>query len=253
MTSSRRLVAIVLIDVAGYSRLMGADEEGTLARLMSHYNELLHPAIARFAGRIVKTTGDGLLAEFDSVVDAVRCLVEIQEAMRVRNKDVAPDRRIAFRGGVNLGDVILKDGDIFGTGVNVAARLETLAEPGGICISAAVHEEVAGKIAVAFRDMGEHRLKNIAHPVRVYQARFDGTPGPGEAGPRGKMRAHALVVAGIAPIAAIAGAGIAAWYLIGSRTSQPTPTASSAPTAPAPAAPAGGPGSPRMREMMKGN
>ena len=170
----RRLCAILAADVAGYCQLMGADEDGTLAELMAHRRELIDPAIAEHAGRIVKTTGDGLLVEFASVVDAVRCALDIQRGMAERNQAVPQDRRLAFRIGINLGDVIVQNGDLFGDGVNVAARLEALAEPGGICLSAAAHEQVQDKItAVRFEDLGEQRVKNIARPVRAYRVALD--------------------------------------------------------------------------------
>jgi adenylate cyclase len=166
----RRLSAILAADVAGYSRLMGADEVGTLAALTAHRRELIDPAVAEHAGRIVKTTGDGLLVEFASVVDAVQCAVEIQRGMAERNEAVPQDRRLAFRIGLNLGDVIVQDGELYGDGINVAARLEALAEPGGIYLSASAHEQVQDKIAaVRFEDLGEQRVKNIARPVRVYR------------------------------------------------------------------------------------
>jgi adenylate cyclase len=165
----RRLTAILAADIAGYSRLMGADEEGTLAAVKAVRRELVDPGIEEHRGRIVKTTGDGLLAEFASVVDAMRCAVALQRAMAKRNAGKAPENRIEFRIGVNVGDIILDDGDIFGDGVNVAARLEALAEPGGICVSARVQEDVRGKLDIALVDTGEHQLKNIAWPVRVYR------------------------------------------------------------------------------------
>src|SRR5437879_5993712 len=165
----RRLAAILAADVAGYSRLMGADEEGTHERLKAHLRELVQPKIKEHRGRTVKNTGDGMLVEFPSVVDAVRCAVEVQRVMAARNSEVPTERRIEFRIGINLGDVIVEDGDIFGDGVNVAARLEALAEPGGICISARVQEDAAGKLALVFEDMGEQELKNIARPLRVYR------------------------------------------------------------------------------------
>jgi TolB-like protein/class 3 adenylate cyclase len=165
----RRLAAILAADVAGYSRLMGADEEGTLARLKALRRELADPKIKEHRGRIVKTTGDGLLIEFASVVDAVRCAVEVQREMAERNADVSPDRRIEFRMGINLGD-IMKDGrDIYGDGVNVAARLEALAEPGGICVSRVVRDQVRDKVDFSFEDMGEQQVKNIARPVRAHR------------------------------------------------------------------------------------
>jgi len=168
MTTTRRLAAILAADVAGYSRLMGADEEGTLERLKALRRELLDPQIAAHHGRIVKTTGDGLLVEFGSVVDAVRGAVEIQRAMTDRNGDIAKDKRILFRIGVNLGDVIVDEDDIYGDGVNIAARLEALAEPGGICISRMVREQIRDKLPYSFEDMGEQSVKNIARPVRAY-------------------------------------------------------------------------------------
>src|SRR6516162_7996561 len=164
----RRLAAILAVDVAGYSRLMGADEEGTLAALRAVRRELGDPKIAEHRGRIVKTTGDGLLAEFASVVDAVRCAVEVQREMIARNVAAPAQRRIEFRMGINVGDIIIEDGDIFGDGVNIAARLEALAEPGGICLSAAAHEQVRDRLDLAFDDLGEQQVKNIARPVRTY-------------------------------------------------------------------------------------
>jgi adenylate cyclase len=164
-----RLAAVLAADMVGYSRLMEADERGTLARLRTHRIELIDPAIAKNQGRIIKTTGDGMLVEFQSVADAVRCAVEIQERMRRRNSDVADDRRIEFRIGINLGDIIFEDGDIFGDGVNIAARVEQLAEVGGICVTAAVHDQVDGRVDAAFEDLGEKLLKNIRRPVRIYR------------------------------------------------------------------------------------
>ncbi|HKV16277.1 MAG TPA: adenylate/guanylate cyclase domain-containing protein [Reyranella sp.] len=164
-----KLAAVLAADMVGYSRLMEADERGTLARLRTHRIELIDPAIAKNQGHIIKTTGDGMLVEFQSVADAVRCAVEIQERMRRRNSDVASERRIDFRIGINLGDIIFDDGDIYGDGVNVAARLEQLADVGGICVTAAVHDQVDGRLDVAFDDLGEKLLKNISRPVRVYR------------------------------------------------------------------------------------
>jgi len=169
----RRLAAILAADVAGYSRLMGDDEEGTLAALTAHLAELIEPCIAEHRGRVVKTTGDGLLAEFASVVDAVRCAVAFQEGMAERNSDTPGDRRLEFRIGVNLGDVIIQDGDVFGDGVNVAARLEGLAEPGGIVVSGTVHEHVRSKLDLGFNDLGPRSVKNIAEPVRAFGVRLE--------------------------------------------------------------------------------
>ena len=168
----RRLSAILAADVAGYSRLVGADEEGTIGRLRDHRAALFDAKIAEYRGRLVKTTGDGLLAEFASVVDAVRCAVDVQRGMAERNADVAPHSRVEFRIGVNVGDIVIEDGDIFGDGVNVAARLEGLADPGGICVSARVQEDCEGRVDVGFADQGEQQLKNIARPLRVYRVRF---------------------------------------------------------------------------------
>jgi adenylate cyclase len=165
----RRLAAILAADVAGYSRLVEADEEGTLRRLKALRAEMIDPKIVGHKGRIVKTTGDGLLLEFASVVDALRCAAEIQVALAGSNAALAADRRIAFRIGIHMGDIVAEDGDIFGDGVNVAARLEGLAEPGGICVSARVQEDAAGKLDLAFADIGEQSLKNITRPVRVYR------------------------------------------------------------------------------------
>jgi adenylate cyclase len=165
----RRLTAILAADVAGYSRLMGVDEEGTLAQLKAHRRTLVDPKIAEHRGRIVKTTGDGMLVEFASVVDALRCAVAVQRGMAERNAEIAQDRRIEFRVGIHQGDVIIEGDDIFGDGVNVAARLEALAQPGGICVSGRVQEDVEGKLELAFEDAGEQRLKNISRPVRVFR------------------------------------------------------------------------------------
>ena len=171
MAPIRRLAAILAADVAGYSRLMGADEEGTHERLKAHLRELVDPKIKEHHGRTVKNTGDGLLAEFPSVVDAVRCAVEIQRGMIDREPDMPEERQIRFRIGINLGDVIVEEHDIFGDGVNVAARLEALADPGGICVSRVVRDQVRGKLDFTFEDMGEQQVKNIARPVRVYRVR----------------------------------------------------------------------------------
>jgi len=168
MASTRRLAAILAADVVGYSRLMGADEEGTHERLNARLRELVDPKIAEHRGRIVKNTGDGVLAEFASVIDAVRCAVEVQRGMIDRNADAPEHKRIDFRMGVNLGDVIVEPEDIFGDGVNIAARLEALAQPGGICISRVVRDQIRDKLPYPFEDGGEQSVKNIARPVRVY-------------------------------------------------------------------------------------
>ena len=174
----RRLAAILAGDVAGYSRLMGADEEGTLKRLNAHRREFLEPKIAEHRGRIVKRTGDGILIEFASAVDAGRCAVEIQRGMSQRNKLATADHRIELRIGIHVGDIIIEEGDIFGDGVNVAARLEGIAEPGGICISDDAYRQVRDKLETSFEDAGEQQLKIISRPVRVYRVKFSESGGP---------------------------------------------------------------------------
>ena len=173
----RRLAAILAADVAGYSRLMDQDEAGTLSRMRELRQKLIDPTVAERKGRIVKTTGDGILIEFPSVVEAVACAVAVQRGMIERNASVPEDQRIEFRVGINTGDIIVEDGDIHGAGVNVASRLETLSEPGGICVSALVYDQVHGRIDCDFDDLGEQSLKNIARPVRAYRVRFDYTDG----------------------------------------------------------------------------
>jgi adenylate cyclase len=175
--TQRRLAAILSADVVGYSRLMCADEEGTLAQLKGHRRGLVDPKIAEHHGRIVKTTGDGVLVEFASVVDTLRCAVEVQRGMAERNAAVPQDKRIEFRVGIHQGDIIIDGDDIFGDGVNVAARLEALAEPGGICVSGRVQEDACGKLDIPFEDMGERPLKNISRPVRVYRVVPNGPRG----------------------------------------------------------------------------
>jgi adenylate cyclase len=164
----RRLAAILAADVVGYSRLMGGDEVGTLTSLKAHLKDLIQPKIAGHSGRVVKLMGDGVLAEFASVVEAVQCAVEIQQAMAERNRDLPQERRIDFRVGVNLGDVIVEGEDLFGDGVNVAARLEGLAQPGGVCVSRAVRDQIRDKLPLRLDDLGEVRVKNIARPVRAF-------------------------------------------------------------------------------------
>ena len=173
MSQTRRLAAILVADVAGYSRLMEADEGGTLSALKAIRRELGDPKVKEHRGRIVKTTGDGLLIEFASVIDAVRCAIEVQRAMAERNTGVPEERRIEFRIGINLGDIILDDEDIYGDGVNIAARLEALAEQGGICVSPVVYDQVRDKLDLAFEDLGEQQVKNIARPVHVYRVLTD--------------------------------------------------------------------------------
>src|SRR5437667_508091 len=164
----RRLAAILAADVAGYSRLMGADEEGTHERLKAHLRQLIDPKIEEHRGHIVKNTGDGMLVEFASVVDAVRCAAEVQRGMIDREPEATDERRIRFRIGINLGDVIVEEHDIFGDGVNVAARLEALAEPGGICVSRVVRDQIRDRLPYPFEDMGEQSVKNIARAMRVF-------------------------------------------------------------------------------------
>src|SRR5246500_1393211 len=171
MTVARRLAAILAADVAGYSRLMGADEEGTLERLKALRHDLVDPKIAEHKGRIVKTTGDGMLVEFTSVVDAVRCAVAVQQAMPERNTGVAADNRVKLRIGITAGDVIVEGDDLYGDGINIAARIEALADAGGVFVSNTVHDHVRDRLPFVFEDLGEQQVKNIARPVRVYRVR----------------------------------------------------------------------------------
>jgi adenylate cyclase len=215
MASTRRLTAILAADVAGYSRLMGVDEEGTHERLKAHLRQLVDPKIKEYRGHIVKNTGDGLLAEFASVVDAVRCAAEVQRGMVDREPDAPDARRIRFRIGVNLGDIIAEGGDIFGDGVNVAARLEALAEPGGICVSGTVRDQICDKLPYPFEDSGEQSVKNIARPVRVYALRPEAVadlPAAGTqiASPRRRRSAVAAIAASAAAALVIA---VGAWWL----------------------------------------
>jgi len=176
----RRLAAIVSADVVGYSRLMGVDEAGTLRRLNAHRSELIDLKIVEHGGRIVKAMGDGLLLEFPSVVNAIQCSLEVQQGMAERNEGVDEDRHIMFRIGVNVGDLIIEGEDIFGDGVNIAARLQEISEPGGICVSGAVFEQMSGRTDHKFDDLGYRKLKNITQPVRIYQIRFTETHWDGE-------------------------------------------------------------------------
>ena len=214
----RRLAAILAADVVGYSRLMGVDEEETLERLKAHRRELVDSKIREHRGRIVKTTGDGMLVEFTSVVDAVRCAVEIQRGMIDRNANTAAEKCIAFRIGINLGDVIIDGDDIYGDGVNIAARLEALAEPGGICVARTVRNQIRDKLPYALEDMGEQSVKNIARPVRadaISAAAVASTPlvaVPAQSGPvpRRPLLRPTVVATGAA---AAIGLGIAAWWV----------------------------------------
>jgi adenylate cyclase len=249
VTSSRierRLAAVMAADVAGYSRLMGADEVGTLTALKEHRRERVDPAIARHNGRIVKTTGDGLLVEFASVVDAVGCAVAIQRAMLAFNAGIHADRQLVLRIGINVGDIIIDGGDIFGDGVNVAARLEALCEPGGVCISRSANEQVRDKLSLSFADLGEQTVKNIARAVGVFGLAAkdiatlpeEALPAPEPPGlrtplaPARRRRVGAMVAGGVAA-AAILGAG--GWWTFHVSTAPPA-AAVVAPAAPRPVA-----------------
>jgi adenylate cyclase len=227
MASTRRLTAILAADVAGYSRLMGVDEEGTHERLKAHLRELIDPKIEEHRGHIVKNTGDGMLAEFASVVDAVRCAAQVQRGMIDREPEVPNERQIKFRIGVNLGDVIADGGDIFGDGVNVAARLEALAEPGGICVSRVVRDQVRDKLPYSFEDRGEQNVKNIARPVRVYALLPEAVAELPVAGvpiavPRHRPSAIAAMAVAATAVLVIA---VIAWWVWPTMRSSPTPPA----------------------------
>jgi class 3 adenylate cyclase/TolB-like protein/Tfp pilus assembly protein PilF len=212
----RRLAAILIADVVGYSRLMGSDEVGTLRRLTAHRRECIDPAIAARRGRIVKTTGDGLLAEFPSAVEAVACAITIQRDLASRNKAVAEDARLTFRIGINVGDIVIEGADIFGDGVNVAARLETLCEPGGLCISRSVRDQVRDKLPVTFDDLGEQQVKNIARPVRAFGLTPQAITAVPELVPTGPAiparRARTWVIPGVIAVIIIGGGG--AWWIM---------------------------------------
>jgi adenylate cyclase len=220
----RRLAAIFAGDIAGYSRLMGADEEGTLRQLKAHRKELIDPKITEHRGRIVKTTGDGMLVEFASAVDAVRCAVDVQRGMAERNEGVPPERRIEFRIGINVGDIIGDADDIYGDGVNIAARLEAMAEPGGIYVSRAVRDPVRDKLAFSFEDLGEVAAKNIARPIHVFRVRHDTEATQlRQASPRVKRR---LAIAA-ASLVVLFGAGAGTWFWYGhTPASAPPPSLS---------------------------
>ena len=236
----RKLTAILAADVVAYSRLMGEDEAGTLAALKTHRKELIDPKIAEHRGRIVKTTGDGMLVDFPSVVDAVACAVEVQSAMAQRNASEPDRRRMEFRVGINLGDIIVEGDDIYGDGVNIAARLESLAPPGGICVARNVYEQVANKLDLPFEDLGERQVKNIAQPIRVYQI------GPGTdmasrkpaGSPASRIRVRTVAIFGAAAVTAM----IAVWFVSVGLQRDVAPKApalpavvASRPTSPAPA------------------
>jgi adenylate cyclase len=226
----RRLAAILAADVVGYSRLMGGDEIGTLRALQAHRRELIDPKIAAHRGRIVKTTGDGLLVELSSAVEAVACAISVQRGIAVRNEGVAEDKRVIFRIGVNVGDIISEAGDIFGDGVNVAARLESLCEPGGLCISRAVRDQVRDKLPVAFDDLGEQQVKNIARPVRAFGLTAEAIAATPELSPQaltapgGRSRPWAIAVL----VAVILAAGGTTWWIV---RAPPMVTQPSGPTA----------------------
>src|SRR6516162_1228091 len=200
----RKLTAILCADVYGYSRLMGENEEATL-RTLSAYRKIIDGLIENHRGRFVNSAGDSVLAEFASVVDAVNCAVEIQTGLKAENASIAPERRMEFRIGVNLGDVMVEGEQIYGDGVNVAARLESLADPGGICISGSVHEQIGNKLAFSYEDLGQQRVKNIAEPVRVLRVLTDGAiPTPSPAERVGGSQRHMLTAAiGVLLVAAI--------------------------------------------------
>jgi adenylate cyclase len=230
MPSVRRLAAILAADVAGYSRLMGQDEEGTHERLKAHLAELVNPKIAEHHGRIVKNTGDGFLAEFPSVISAVRCAEEVQRGMAERNAETPPENRVEFRIGINLGDVIAEEHDIFGDGVNVAARLEALADPGGICISRTVREQIRDKLPYSFDDRGEQSVKNIARPVRVYALRPETIAKLPIAGlPIAVQRRRRNIVAPVtAAVATVLGIAIMGWWVWPATRPSSSPTVAAA-------------------------
>src|SRR5258707_12657195 len=201
----RRLSAILAADVAGYSRLMHSDEESTHAKLTALLMDAVDPAIAEHGGRIVKNTGDGFLAEFPSAVEAVRGAVHFQTRVRELTAADAQDTRIAFRVGINIGDVIVEPHDIFGDGVNIAARLESIAEPGGVCISSSAYDQVLGKVAVGFVDLGEQSLKNTARPVRAYAVVSNGAGGDKRTDARAGPRSAPHLSMGVLPFANIGG------------------------------------------------
>jgi adenylate cyclase len=223
MPETRKIAAILAADVAGYSRLARADEDRTLARLRALRSDLIDPTIALHHGRVVKRTGDGILIEFRSVVDAVRCAIEVQNGMAERNAGLPPERRIELRIGIHLGDVVEEsDGDLMGDGVNVAARLEGIAKPGTICLSEDAYRQVRARLDLAVTDLGQTQLKNIAEPVRAYSLQV-GVPAPK------KRSALAALSVGIAALLVVMAAG--AWYMFGANrpaTEAPNATALSA-------------------------
>ena len=229
----RRLAAIMAADVVGYSRLMGADEIGTLRALQAHRRELIDPKIAAHRGRIVKTTGDGILVEFPSAVEAVALAIAVQRGVALRSAGVAEDKRLTFRIGINVGDIISEAGDIFGDGVNVAARLESLCEPGGLCISRAVRDQVRDKLPVTFDDLGEQQVKNIARPVRAFGLTPQAIAEVPELAPQELIvrgaRGRLWIIAAFVAVAFAAGG--AAWWIV---RGPPQALHSAEPIAPAP-------------------
>src|SRR5437660_7106313 len=206
MGMERRLAAIFSTDVKGYSRLMGEDEVATI-RTITAYREVMASLIQQYRGRVVDSPGDNLLAEFASVVDAVRCAVEIQQALKARNAELPEQRKMEFRIGINLGDVVVEGERLYGDGVNIAARLESLAEGGGICLSGTAYDQIEGKLPYSYEFKGEHTVKNIARPVRVYRVRLD----PSVAGPSRRATSTRLVKAVAASVAALLLLGAAGW------------------------------------------
>ena len=213
MSETRKIAAILVADIVGYSRLAGADEDRTLSRLRGLRSDLIDPAIAAHRGRIVKRTGDGSLIEFRSVVDAVRCAIEVQNGLVERNAGVPPERRIEFRVGIHLGDVVEEaDGDLMGDGVNIAARLESIAEPGAICLSEDAYRQVKGRLDLAVSDLGPTELKNIAEPIRVYSLEV-GKPAQAKPAEPKKRSSFAPLALGFAALVVLVAAS--AWYFFG--------------------------------------
>jgi len=210
----RTLTAIVVADVVGYSRLMGEDEAGTLRRLTQYRSEIIDATVARFRGRIVNSVGDSLLLEFDSVVEAALCAIALQKALAERNLPLAPSKRLMFRMGVNIGDVIVQERTLFGDGVNVAARLQTLSEPGGLCLSSSAHEQIAGKIDAAFRDMGAHQVKNISREVFAFGLSAEAIANMEEPTPPTVGRSRKWIAASIGALALVAAFALGANYML---------------------------------------
>src|SRR5450631_4197739 len=240
MSETRKLAAILVADVVGFSRLAGADEDRTLSRLRGLRSDLIDPAIAAHHGRVVKRTGDGAFVEFRSVVDAVRCAIEVQTGMIERNAGLPPERRIEFRIGIHLGDVVEEsDGDLMGDGVNIAARLEAIAAPGAICLSEDAYRQVKGRLDLAVTDLGQTQLKNIADSIRIYSLQVGVAAQAKPATPAGpvapkKRSSLAPLAAGIAVLLIVLAGG--AWWLLGANrsaavaTKPPAPVASNATT-----------------------